>query len=133
MSDLRQAIAVLAMAKRDLAALKAMVDARVFADEIFGFHVQQAVEKTLKAWMALIGIEYPLTHDISILLQALENEGIEMRPYWGFVDYNAYAVRFRYESLGEPDEPLDRPAAISAVSELVERVDTLCQTSEPTT
>ncbi len=32
-----------------------MGDAAVFADEILGFHVQQAAEKLLKAWLALPG------------------------------------------------------------------------------
>jgi HEPN domain-containing protein len=34
-------------------------DVEVFADEIFGFHVQQAAEKLFKAWIALLGEEYP--------------------------------------------------------------------------
>ena len=29
-----------------------MGDVIVFADEIFGFHAQQAIEKSLKAWLA---------------------------------------------------------------------------------
>lgn len=45
MSDIKQANAMLAMARRDIKALGGMHDAGIFADEIFGFHVQQAVEK----------------------------------------------------------------------------------------
>jgi HEPN domain-containing protein len=29
-----------------------MADSPLFADEIFGFHTQQAVEKALKAWLS---------------------------------------------------------------------------------
>ena len=32
-----------------------MRDVDIFADEIFGFHAQQAAEKLLKAWLALLG------------------------------------------------------------------------------
>ena len=36
-----------------------MDDADVFADQVFGFHAQQAAEKLLKAWLALLGEVYP--------------------------------------------------------------------------
>ena len=36
---------LLAAANKDLRALQGMIDASIFADEIFGFHAQQAVEK----------------------------------------------------------------------------------------
>ena len=49
-----------------------MHDADVFADEIFGFHVQQAAEKLLRAWLALLGEVYPLTHDLDLLLDLLQ-------------------------------------------------------------
>ena len=68
MSDIKQADAMLRMAYRDLKALGGMLDADVFADEIFGFHVQQMVEKCLKAWMCVLGITYPFTHQINRLL-----------------------------------------------------------------
>ena len=45
-----------------------MGDAEAFDDEIFGFHAQQAVEKALKAWLTEVGVTYPLTHDLSLLL-----------------------------------------------------------------
>jgi HEPN domain-containing protein len=62
MSDIKQAGAMLRMANRDLTALRGMGDASVFADEIFGFHAQQTVEKSLKAWMCALGLNYPFTH-----------------------------------------------------------------------
>lgn len=50
MKDLEQAKIFLDIAARDYRALCGMEDPETFSDEIFGFHVQQAVEKSLKAW-----------------------------------------------------------------------------------
>jgi len=44
MSDLDHAQQMLAIARRDLKALGGMLDADVFAYEIFGFHAQQTAE-----------------------------------------------------------------------------------------
>ena len=63
MRDLEQARALLETAHRDLTALRGMGDTGTFAEEIFGFHVQQAAEKALKAWLALEEVVYPKTHD----------------------------------------------------------------------
>lgn len=62
------AASMLQMARRDHDALAAMVDLPQVADSIYGFHAQQAVEKALKAWLALRGLQYPLTHDLPRLL-----------------------------------------------------------------
>lgn len=51
MKDLEQAGNLLGAAERDYRALCGMESAETFSDEIFGFHVQQAVEKALKAWL----------------------------------------------------------------------------------
>jgi HEPN domain-containing protein len=72
MSEFEYAQSLLAMAQKDLDALQGMTDAQTFADEIFGFHVQQAVEKLLKAWLNALDSEYPFSHDISVLLMLLE-------------------------------------------------------------
>ena len=45
MSDIKQARTLFGAATRDLVAIRGMFDPEVFADEIFGFHVQQAAEK----------------------------------------------------------------------------------------
>jgi hypothetical protein len=51
MSDIDQAKEFLHIAKRELRALKGMLDEKTFADEIFGFVGQQAVEKSV-SWAA---------------------------------------------------------------------------------
>ncbi len=127
MRDLRQATAMLAMANKDLKALKGLPDAEAFDDEIFGFHAQQAIEKSLKAWAAVLGREYPLTHDISALLDPLESSGEDVKRYWDLIEYNVFAVRFRYESLEVPDEPLDRAVSVRAIEDLMEHVDRLLE------
>ena len=71
MSDRKQARELMDAAGRDLSALRGMGDTCVFTDEVFGFHVQQAVEKYLKAWIALSGGLYPTTHDLADLLSVL--------------------------------------------------------------
>jgi HEPN domain-containing protein len=103
MRDLRQARAVFTMAEKDFKALNGMMDAEVFEEEILGFHAQQTIEKCLKAWLALLGKQYPLTHDISALLDLLSNSGQEVEQYWDLVEFNAYAVRLRYEALDVQD------------------------------
>ena len=64
MSDLKLARVLLAAAERDITALRGMADTDVFADEIFGFHVQQAAEKLFKPNRSLLEDPYPATHDI---------------------------------------------------------------------
>ena len=52
---------LLLMARKDFDALRGMLDNPLFADEIFGFHAQQAIEKSLKAWLAARLLSFPLT------------------------------------------------------------------------
>ncbi len=124
MRDTKQARAMLRMAHKDFAALKGMVqDAVAFADEIFGFHAQQAVEKALKAWICLHGIEYPFTHQLARLLTILENSGDDMELFWALDQYSVFSVQARYEE-GDValEEPLNRGAVIAEVQVLLDRV-----------
>jgi HEPN domain-containing protein len=122
MSELKHARALLDLAEKDLKALQGMGDANTFADEVFGFHAQQAVEKALKAWLAVIGQEYPLTHNLARLLALLEEQGGEVDEFWDLTEYTAYAVEYRYGVLDLSEAPLDRPAVIRQVQELMHRV-----------
>ena len=60
MSDPKRGRSLLDAAGRNILTLKEMT-ARV-PDESFGFHVQQAAEKALKAWLCALGQMYPLRH-----------------------------------------------------------------------
>jgi hypothetical protein len=76
-----------------------MLDSEFFAEEIFGFHVQQSVEKALKAWLEFLGETFPYTHDLGVLLQKLENRGCEVTEFWDLLDFSLFAVQLRYDSL----------------------------------
>ncbi|HHP7245503.1 MAG TPA: HEPN domain-containing protein [Elainellaceae cyanobacterium] len=98
------------------------MDNQIFADEIFGFHIQQAAEKILKAWIAAIGDVYPFTHDLGVLLQQLEQQGYEVSPFWDLLEYNAFAVQLRYDAISTDDIPIDREVALNQVRSLYDRV-----------
>lgn len=122
MSDREQALALLDAARRDVTALRGMGDAATFAEEIFGFHVQQAAEKVLKAWLAVEGVTYPKTHDLSHLLTLLEELGAKVTPFLDLIEYNPYAVQLRYETFELSDERLDRERAVERIHALLDKV-----------
>jgi len=123
MIDLDGAGRLLGMARKDLQALQGMTDSAMFADEIFGFHAQQSMEKSLKAWLAVRGVEYPKTHDLRALLALLIEHGIDVGDLWDLVEFNLFAVQFRYEAFDLFEEVLDREAVIRRVIALVQRVE----------
>ena len=122
MSDPKQARVLLEAAERDVSALRGMGDAAVFADEVFGFHAQQAAEKLFKAWLASLGETYPLSHDLAVLLDLLNACGMDVARFDELVDYTRYAVRLRYEAADPGASPLDRAAAVRHVEALLEEV-----------
>jgi HEPN domain-containing protein len=121
MKDIEHARTLLAIAEKDLQALHLTKDTKI-ADSIFGFHAQQAVEKALKAWIAFNGIEYPRTHDISMLTAVLSDQGCDTEKFSGLITYNPFAVQLRYDAVEEPDEPLDREKVINDVKSILEFV-----------
>ena len=85
------------------------------SDEIIGFHAQQAIEKWLKAAMALGGLEEAPIHDVGRLLEILGEAGIDLPPAADRLDdLSIYAVPLRYADLLDA-EPLDREATVALV------------------
>ena len=119
------ALELLEVATRELRALKGMSDPETFTDEVFGFLAQQAVEKSLKAWLCLLSIEFPLTHDLTDLLARLRDAGQDVDDLWDLAEYNPFAVELRYSALSEHDIPIDRAAAVFQVGALLDRVEKL--------
>ena len=79
-------------------------------EEIIGFHVQQAVEKMLKAVLSSRGVRFRKTHDLVELIDLLREHGI---PFPGELEdirqLTPFATEFRYdEFLVEPERPVDR-------------------------
>lgn len=123
MAAFEEALLLLSAAHRDLRALRGMFDAHVFVDEIFGFHAQQAVEKALKAWLAFFDVQYPRTHDLTLLLSLLEANGQDVNGFQDLVELNPYAVQYRYEAFDEMSGSIDRATIVRRVDELMSLVD----------
>ncbi|MYE02709.1 MAG: HEPN domain-containing protein [Alphaproteobacteria bacterium] len=121
MSDLKCARLMLRSAERDLLTLDGM--AASVPDESFGFHVQQAMEKAFKAWLALLGELYPLTHSLETLLDHLAERGVDVEPWRETERYTPYAVQFRYTGVDPETESIDRDAAEEAVRSLLSKVE----------
>jgi HEPN domain-containing protein len=101
------ALLLLQKAAHDLVVCERGVDDSAIADEVFGFHAQQAVEKALKAVLTSRGIEYRRTHDVRELLDALADNGVTVPEQFAGVDeWTPYGVQYRYESFDEGDMPV---------------------------
>lgn len=115
------------MARGDLNALNGMLSVAkadvYFSDEVFGFHAQQTAEKLLKAWIAVRGGHYPRSHDLMIFIQILSNLGEDITGLDDLIDLNPFAVQYRYESLADDDEDLDRSGSFTTLKSLFDKVD----------
>lgn len=79
------------------------------ADEALGFHVQQAVEKRLKAVLVFNEVDFRRTHNIGYLTTLLEQNQVDLPTCRGEIDaLTPWAGDARYEDFFE--DALDRPA-----------------------
>lgn len=122
MSDRKCARALVKAAELDLRALRGMSNKEVFSDEIAGFHAQQAAEKALKAWLAIHGQVFPLTHNLGVLLDVLQAREPDAEGFRALIALNPFAVQFRYEAMTDDAEPLDRESLAASVEALLHRV-----------
>ncbi|MEW6350273.1 MAG: HEPN domain-containing protein [Thermodesulfobacteriota bacterium] len=127
MIDREDAERMLSLAHVDFQAVRNMMDAERFADSVFGFHAQQAVEKALKAWLSLRSVAYPKTHDLTALITLLETRtGADCGPFLRVKELTDFAVPFRYAFLTLP-EPLNRPELVLLVGSVLEHVKRLIE------
>lgn len=110
---------LLGMASKDLRALELFASSPELAEEIFGFHAQQAAEKALKAWISRLGGAFPPTHDLSKLIPILARLGVEVEPLWSFTRWTSFAVQYRYDGLPEEAEALPRQEIIASLRGLL--------------
>ena len=119
MSDLKCARILVLAAERNLELVRILLERKGGSDEVFGFHVQQAVERLLKAWLAIRGESYPLTHDLEQLFEALARGGVDLGTLRSLSGYTPFAVIHRYEALGAQEPPMDRAQAASRTATLL--------------
>ncbi|MBB4664566.1 HEPN domain-containing protein [Conexibacter arvalis] len=106
---------LLALAEDDLLAARALSETADVSAAIVGFHTQQAVEKALKAVLALHGVEFPFTHDLEGLLELCSASAVGVPEHLADVGVlTPYGVRFRYGPIDPED--LVAPAAALALA-----------------
>jgi len=118
MTPLDHAQMLLRKAAQDEALLDAHLEDETMSAEIFGFHSQQAVEKLLKACLAVRAVHYPKTHNLQALVELVEAQEQPLPP--DLPDLNLltpYATIYRYEQLPEYTA-LDRKEARSLVAKV---------------
>lgn len=86
-----------------------------------GFHAQQAVEKALKAVLTSAGIEFPHTHNLTMLVALLRQHAIEVPTEADqYSLLTPFGVAFRYDDLQEGDgTALDREWASRCIAQAV--------------
>lgn len=105
-SPIDYADALLAKARDDGYVVRQMSADRCAPDWIIGFHAQQAVEKAIKSVLTRAAIEFPRTHNISMLIELLRRHDIELPPDADdLARLTPFGVAFRYDDSAGEDEP----------------------------
>lgn len=88
---------------------------------ILGFHAQQAVEKALKAVLLMREVEFPRTHNLSMLLELLHRNGVDLpAENADLAKLIPFGVLLRYEDAAGEAPSLDRSWAIQRVAKTLE-------------
>lgn len=103
-----EARTLLRVARRDLQTAQ-LLEAAPAPESSWGFHLQQAIEKALKAWILSLNHPSPYIHDLSDLLRILSDLGQEVEPYAEMTMFTVFAVQLRYDEEPNPLN-LDRKA-----------------------
>jgi len=126
LGELNQPQAMLILARKDLRAAITLAAEDDADTEIVGFHVQQAVEKALKAWLEFCEIDYSKTHDLTMLLTQLADHGVDVEPLRSIEELSPFAVQYRYELYEE--EPMNWEEAHQQAKIVIEHVEGLLRT-----
>ena len=80
---------------------------------LVAYHAQQCAEKYLKAYLVLLGIDFPHTHNIARLLELLSDQTDWGERFKDAEELTPFATTARYPS---EDEPVSEPEARRAVN-----------------
>jgi HEPN domain-containing protein len=120
----REAARMLRIAQRDLKTARSMLDADLFDEASWGFHVQQATEKALKAWISALEQMHPRNHDLALLDQLIIDFGGDPTRFQSLENFTPFGSLLRYDD--EPDPlNLDRAAWNQLCADLLDHVGSL--------
>jgi len=118
---------LLQKARQDLVLVEKVGDDESIADEILGFHVQQTIEKAIKAVLTRLGMQYEFTHDLSLLYQQAKDAGVKPPSTHDAVEaLGPFAVQFRYALYTDLD--FDRKVGVALAKEFIEWAHTVIET-----
>jgi HEPN domain-containing protein len=93
----------LSRALTDLRGAEVALTGEPLITEHICFHGQQAVEKSLKAYLVHRGVDFPWTHQIGLLLDLCREQDHSFEQLAkAAVPLTEYAVRWRYPFFGPP-------------------------------
>lgn len=116
-SHIDYAKALLRKARDDGYVVRSMAADASAPDWIIGFHAQQAVEKAIKSVLTRHEVEFPRTHNLSMLIELLRQHGIAVPPDADdLARLIPFGVALRYDdSAGEDELTLERSWAMDVV------------------
>jgi HEPN domain-containing protein len=121
---------LLARAVEDELMARSLLPVEGVTDAGVGFHVQQAVEKSLKAVLATRGVEFPYSHDLDGLVRLCEKNGIEVPDVLSGVGrLSVFGVRLRYDA--SPTARLNRDQALKWAAAAISWAQSIAEEPEP--
>jgi len=104
-------------ARQDEFTMQKLIPDPASPDDVIGFHAQQAVEKMLKAVLAINSVRYRRTHDLVELLDILRGNAISYpEDIEEIRRLTPFAVAFRYDDVpDEPEQAFDRAWVLQCV------------------
>ena len=112
---------LLKIARDDLETAKALENSKISRKENILFHVQQSIEKALKAYTCHLQIPTPLVHDLSEILHVIPNA--ESIPHSEDIyDLTQFATIRRYEDGVAVITDEEISAAIKAAEQILKDI-----------
>ena len=107
-------------ARSDLAVAEQAASAAILYETLC-YHAQQAAEKSLKAVLVHIGVEFPYTHNIARLITALQQAGADWPSDLDeAAELTEYAVWSRYPGAAAPLTEADLRQAVAVAACVLE-------------
>ena len=123
---------LLDLSRMDYKALRILLQAEESDSAVIGFHAQQAIEKSLKAWLELLNVEYQKTHNLRYLLLLLEQFGHNVDEWLDFLELSPFAVQYRYEIFNPAEMVLDWDDIAHNIESFISMIDHLLKEKSST-